>query len=608
MKKSILSVITGILILGSTLPALAQTQSAQDLIKQLQAQIETLKTQIEALQKAKSQVAGTQQDIKGTLKLLRKLNEGMSGDDVKLLQTILAADPEIYPEGRITGFYGALTSRAVRKFQRKHKFEQVGNVGPRTLKRLNEELDNNPVATQTSQTGEKEHCAIVPPGHLIAPGWLRKHGGVKPIVPECQTLPPGIANKLATTTPVVPPAVPPPPTDSTPPTISAISATGITANSATIYWTTNEQTKGRVYYSKSVLNLASTSATFVAEDTFLAIHSISLTGLASSTVYYYLIAAADASENTATSSQNTFTTALPTATDSTPPVISSVSTSALTMTGATVAWTTDESSNSRVYYGTSSPLDLSTASSIFNSTLVTAHSVEVVGLSAGTNYYYVVESADSSLNKATSSEQSFATAAPDTTPPVISAVTSTTVTAGSATIAWTTNEVAATKVYYSAVSPINLLASNFVINGTLVTGHSINISALSASTTYYFVVESTDGSGNTATSSQYLFTTLPPPDTTMPVLSSIASSGITSTGATITWNTNEAATSKVYYGTTTPLVLSSAASISDSSLLTGHSLGITGLTASTTYYFVAESKDAANNTGTSAEQSFTALP
>lgn len=76
------------------------------------------------------------------------------------------------------------------------------------------------------------------------------------------------------------------------------------------------------------------------------------------------------------------------------------------------------------------------------------------------------------------------------------------------------------------------------------------------------------------------------------------------TTAQVTWSTNEVATSKVYYGTTTPLVLNSAARVSNSSLVTSHSLELINLTASTTYNMVVESSDGAVNTATSSESSF----
>src|SRR3989344_2242655 len=68
----------------------------------------------------------------------RELDEGMSGDDVSTLQQFLAQDPELYPEGLITGYYGSLTKDAVRRFQTRYGLSQVGRVGPQTLAKLNE--------------------------------------------------------------------------------------------------------------------------------------------------------------------------------------------------------------------------------------------------------------------------------------------------------------------------------------------------------------------------------------------------------------------------------------------------------------------------------------
>ena len=71
------------------------------------------------------------------LKILRQLQRGMSGDDVKTLQAILAAQPDIYPEGLVTGYYGPMTFRAVKKYQEKFGISSVGRVGPMTMKKLN---------------------------------------------------------------------------------------------------------------------------------------------------------------------------------------------------------------------------------------------------------------------------------------------------------------------------------------------------------------------------------------------------------------------------------------------------------------------------------------
>ena len=82
-------------------------------------------------------------------------------------------------------------------------------------------------------------------------------------------------------------------------------------------------------------------------------------------------------------------------------------------------------------------------------------------------------------------------------------------------------------------------------------------------------------------------------DTTPPTISAVASTSITSTGATINWTTNEASDSQVEYrvqGTTTW-----SANTLNTSLLTAHSMALTGLAASTTYEYQVKSKDAAGN-------------
>ncbi|OGD30762.1 hypothetical protein A2833_00815 [Candidatus Azambacteria bacterium RIFCSPHIGHO2_01_FULL_44_55] len=95
--------------------------------------------------------------------------------------------------------------------------------------------------------------------------------------------------------------------------------------------------------------------------------------------------------------------------------------------------------------------------------------------------------------------------------------------------------------------------------------------------------------------------------TTLPIISNIQVSNITSTSATITWNTDKPATSQIYYGLTTSY---GAVTNLNSTLTTSHSVNLTGaeiggLTAATTYYFKALSKDSGGNLATSGGQSFT---
>lgn len=69
---------------------------------------------------------------------IRDLSPSTRGDDVRQLQAFLAQDKVLYPEGIISGFYGPLTVKAVRAFQKKYGISQVGRVGPLTRSKLNE--------------------------------------------------------------------------------------------------------------------------------------------------------------------------------------------------------------------------------------------------------------------------------------------------------------------------------------------------------------------------------------------------------------------------------------------------------------------------------------
>jgi len=98
--------------------------------------------------------------------LTRELSLGATGDDVTQLQAFLAADPSLYPEGKVTGYYGSLTVAAVRRFQAKYGISQVGRVGPQTLAKLNEVMGGGmtpqaPASTGASQTDDAEKKAAL---------------------------------------------------------------------------------------------------------------------------------------------------------------------------------------------------------------------------------------------------------------------------------------------------------------------------------------------------------------------------------------------------------------------------------------------------------------
>lgn len=94
----------------------------------------------------------------------------------------------------------------------------------------------------------------------------------------------------------------------------------------------------------------------------------------------------------------------------------------------------------------------------------------------------------------------------------------------------------------------------------------------------------------------------PPTDTTAPVISSVLSSNVSSSGATVSWVTNEASDTQVEYGLTT--TYGSQSSL-DSVMTTNHSRSLTGLSPSTLYHYRTKSRDAAGNLAVSGDFTFT---
>lgn len=188
----------------------------------------------------------------------RELQLGMTGSDVSLLQTFLAADPSLYPRGLVTGYFGSLTKSAVMNFQLRNGISPVGRVGPVTLSAINVQMANG-VGSGTD---------------LYAP-----------VITSVQ---------LNTST------------------------TG-----ATVSWTTNEASRGKLYYSTSPIQLrnlfdatgvnfveAVVSGTLAPYDAGVrSAQTVSISGLTPNSLYYYLVEALDASNNVSITLPSYFRTA-----------------------------------------------------------------------------------------------------------------------------------------------------------------------------------------------------------------------------------------------------------------------------------------------------------
>ncbi len=185
----------------------------------------------------------------------------------------------------------------------------------------------------------------------------------------------------------------------------------------------------------------------------------------------------------------------------------------------------------------------------------------------------------------------------DCTAPVISGILVSAITGTSATINWTTDEPATSGVEYG-VTPMTTPGST--TDGTLVKSHSVILTGLTEGASYSFLVKSSDAVGNHSASSVATFSTL---DVTAPVISSIVIDTITKTSVHISWTTNENSTSVVEFGTSEAY----GSVKSDATLLTSHSVTVTGLTSATLYHVRVKSEDASTNLATSSDQTFSTL-
>ena len=210
----------------------------------------------------------------------------------------------------------------------------------------------------------------------------------------------------------------------------------------------------------------------------------------------------------------------------------------------------------------------------------------------------------------------------DTTPPHVSSVLAISVLPTEENIAWTTDELATSRLEYGTTPSYG---SSITLSATAGLAHLAVLTGLTPSTRYYYCIHSTDLAGNTALSCSHEFTTEAQTggsggntsngstdlttsntehlvDTTAPDISLVTITSIDTTNATINWTTSEVANAEVEYGTT---VGYGEASTLDTSLSLNHSVTLHNLTANTEYHYRIRTADEIGNTSVSPDNTFT---
>lgn len=238
-----------------------------------------------------------------------------------------------------------------------------------------------------------------------------------------------------------------------------------------------------------------------------------------------------------------------------PPIINNISSGAPTASTAAITWTTDQSSNSEVVYGTTNAYGSATSST----GLLTSHSLALTGLTSSTAYHYAVVSTDAQGYTATTTDHMFTTA--DTIPPSTPTnLVATPLSPNAISLSWT-----------ASTDNVGVVGYQIFRGGSQV-GTSTNTTyadiGLATSTMYTYVVTAYDAAGNvSAQSASAATTTLATSSPNNLALNGAAHGNATAVSTTATLTTTQANDVIILFGEANSGPLTA---VSDTASLTWH--------------------------------------
>ncbi|MFA6007091.1 MAG: DUF2341 domain-containing protein [Candidatus Shapirobacteria bacterium] len=193
-------------------------------------------------------------------------------------------------------------------------------------------------------------------------------------------------------------------------------------------------------------------------------------------------------------------------------------------------------------------------------------------------YYYKIYTRDgASASSSGSNAVSITPTGKWTVAPTLqSGPTTSSITTKKATISWSTDRAADSKVQYGTGS--GDYYTEEPSNSTQGTAHTINLTNLSPGTNYYYRVKWTDEDGNTGMSDEENFETDPAPIVTDPKVKNVSISSVI-----LEYTTKGASKVKIYFGTTT--AFGGIKEINTSSSEDTYITELTGLEDGTKYYY-----------------------
>ncbi len=313
----------------------------------------------------------------------------------------------------------------------------------------------------------------------------------------------------------------------------------------------------------------------------------------SSALYYYKVYTKDGAS--ATSSGTNAVSITPTGKWTSAPSLSTgPDVSSITVTKATITWTTSRTADSKIQYGTTSGSYNSVEPS--NSDQVSSHSIQLTGLTPGTTYYYKAKWTDEDGNTGTSDEKSFTTSPA----PTVRDVTASSIGLSSVILQFTSNGASSVKIYYGSTTSFG--GSKTISTSTSETTYTAQLTDLSDGTKYYYKINTFDSDGTEYEGTVLDFTTLPRPKITNVRIQQVSNTA--QTELLISWNTNTEISSIVtYYPEGNPAETQDDVNVA---LVSGeHKMIIRGLLPQTDYLLVVKGRDKIGNEAISDSQRLT---
>jgi hypothetical protein len=367
-------------------------------------------------------------------------------------------------------------------------------------------------------------------------------------------------------------------------------SSNITTKRAQINWSTDRASDSKIAIGTSSGEYSSAE---IGNSDQISVHSIDLDNLAAGTTYYYVVKWTDVDGNIGVSQEYTFTT-------SPAPVIKEINTAKIGLSDAVVSFTSVNSVQIKLYYGTSD--SFGGLQTINTSTSESSYTMSLSGLNDGTKYYYQISAIDSEGSEYKGNIFSFVTPQRPRISslqfdPVEGEPTST------QSVTWTTNVSGTSTVTYGKVGT----NGTDILDSELTTSHKIKISGLEDDSEYFLIAESRDKDGNLATSDRQIFRTAldtrPPTVSDVTIESSIRGSGTEARGQVIvSWKTDEPASSQVGYAEGSTATTFNNKTTEDTKLTTEHIVVLSNLPTSKVYSIQVVSYDRARNIGTSDPQ------